>query len=97
MSLDHEVVSAFKDVNEIESIFVLHRDDTTKVFTVVNENSEEISDKIAKLEVELCRRLDLVNFDFNTIARRNRPIQELLGICDPVWSRESYCQHLASI
>lgn len=94
--LDQEIVSAFEGIPEVESVYVLHRGDVLKVFTIVNDDSEQLSDQIYDRELELGRRRSDIHFDFNLVARRNRPIHQLLGSYTPVWERRS-CPQSPSI
>ncbi len=88
LSLNQELARAFQNVREVESVYVFQRENVIEVFTVVVDDTAEVSDRIAEVELALGRSLRSVRFDFNTIARRNRPIQEFLGSCTPMWSRE---------
>ena len=95
-SLDQEIASAFEEISGVEGVYVFHRGDVLKVFTVVNEDSEQLSDQIYDRELELGRRFSDIRFDFNLVARRNRPIHQLLGPYAPVWERQS-CQQSPNI
>ncbi len=88
LSLDQEIAHAFEDVCEVESVYVLRRENVIEVITVVIDDTAEVSDRIAEVELALGRMFRSVRFDFNTIARRGRPTQEFLGLCAPTWSRE---------
>jgi len=88
-TIDQEVASAFAHIPEVESVCVLHRDgDLLRVFTIVNEEDKTVFDQIYDREIDLEDRLASVRFDFNTITRRNRPLQEFLGQNTPTWERE---------
>lgn len=88
-SLGQEIASAFEEIPEVESVYVLHRGDALKVFTPVNEDNEQLSDQIYDRELELGRKRSDIHFDFNLVAKRNRPIHQFLGSYTPVWERRS--------
>ena len=73
-------------VNEVESVFVEPAPRRTgfHVFTIVNERDPEVRAKIYGHEQAIMDEFKNVEFDFRIIARRNRPLTDIItGLGNP--------------
>lgn len=87
-TVDLQVAEAFEDIPQVESVYVVHRDNQKlKVFTVVNEENDVVYSAIHKRELGLLHKWPQALIDFNVITRHNRPVREFLGMKTPVWER----------
>jgi hypothetical protein len=89
-SIESRVAGAFQDIPEVESVYVLRRnEDVFKVFTIVNEEDDAVYRLIFQRELTLLSKLPSTHIDFNVITRHNRPVQEFLGKNSPAWERKA--------
>ena len=83
-----EIAGAFSDIPEVESVYLAQDDHVLSVCIFVNQEDDSAYDKIYDREIELERNAgQRSSFDFRIIARRNRPIQEFVGMTPPAWVR----------
>jgi len=87
--IEDGLAEAFRDIARVESVYLIRRGQAFNVFTIIDNDDEETYDLIYDQERSLIRNFTGVHLDFNVIARRGRPISEIVGANDPVWQRSS--------
>jgi len=85
--IEDRLTEALKVINRVEGIYLIPHGETLTVFTIIDNDDEETYDLIYDQERLLIRRFAGVHFDFNVIARRGRPISEIVGASNPIWQR----------
>jgi len=63
-------------VPEVELVFVSRKDRQFHVWTVVDAFERSVREKIYAHEREIIDEFDSIDFDFNIISRRGRPLDE---------------------
>lgn len=83
------IASFFTEVPEVESVYVAGREmGSLEVINVVNDEDHTVYRRIIARENALLGALPEVDFDFHVMARRNRPVAEMLGEASPTWQRK---------
>lgn len=83
-----ELASAFRDIPEVEAVYLAKDDRVMSVCIFVNEEDDAAYDRIYDREIELEKSAgQRPSLDFRIIARQNRPIQEFVGMTTPAWVR----------
>src|ERR1017187_19684 len=85
--IEDRLVSAFGDVNGVCGVYMLPSGDAVHVCTIIDEDDEQTYEVIYERERSIIRQQSDWHFDFNVIARRGRPVEELVGSSEPVWQR----------
>src|SRR5260370_35254063 len=85
--IETALTEALSVINRVESVYLIPRGETLNVFTVIDNDDEETYDLIYNQERSLIQRFGEVCFDFNVIARRGRPLSEIMGAGNPIWRR----------
>jgi hypothetical protein len=88
LDVKHGICGALSEIGAVESIHVLSGGPVWRVYTVVNDDDDEIFDQIYGREQSIIRSFTDAHFDFNVIVRRGRPVEELLSLGAPAWQRE---------
>ncbi len=101
-SIEDLVTKAMGGIAEVESVYLSPSGSTLNVYTVIDLDDDRVRDSIYDQEAYILKSLadSELCFDFNVIARRGRPIGELVGECSPIWQRSgaaSACHNLTSI
>lgn len=86
-SIEQTIGSAFAGIPAVESVHVSQRDGLYRVFTITADEDEGIFDQIYDQERAIIRQFSGLRFDFNVLARRGRPVHELLTFATPTWER----------
>lgn len=86
--IEDDVAEAFEGMNRLEGVYVVPSGEILRVFTVIDDDDEATYDLIYDRERSLIRRYGGVHFDFNVIARRGRPIAEIVGSTIPIVAAE---------
>lgn len=63
LSLDQEIAHAFEEVCEVDSVYVLHGENFIEIFSVTTEDTADVSDRIAEVELALGKKFSSVRFD----------------------------------
>ena len=87
--IEEELAEAFKLIERVEAIYLVPHGETLTVFTIIDNDDEETYDLIYDRERSLIHNFCGVHFDFNVIARRGRPLSEIVGTNHPVWQRSA--------
>ena len=98
--IEDRLVSAFGDVNGVCGVYMVPSGDAVHVCTIIDEDDEQTYEVIYERERSIIRQQSDWHFDFNVIARRGRPVEELVGSCEPVWQRHeaaTLCPNVTSI
>jgi hypothetical protein len=98
--IEDSLAAAFADVNGVCGVYMLPSGDVVSVFTVIDEDDEQTYGAIYERERSIIRQHSDWHFDFNVIARRGRPVDELVGSFAPVWQRTeaaNLCPSVTSI
>src|SRR5688500_2909666 len=80
---------AFSDIPHVESVFVFNEQDAVRVFTVIDEDDDAAYRGIYEREIEIARQFDPHTIEFRVIARRGRPVEEIVGSRIPAWQRSN--------
>jgi hypothetical protein len=75
-----KVASAFREIPQVEAVFLFQHGDLLRVFTVVNQEDEQVYSRIFKRERELATKFRPRRFDFQIVTRRGQPIEGFLTI-----------------
>lgn len=86
---EEELAEAFKAIDYVEAIYLVPHGETLTVFTIIDNDNEETYDLIYDQERSLIRNFGGVHFDFNVIARRGRPVSDIVGANKPVRQRSA--------
>lgn len=89
MRVEDAIVQKLSAVPEVESLYVINRGSVVRVFAVIDQEVDDVFDAIYDRESSIMRRFSDVSFDFNILARRGRPIDQLVGSETPIWGRSS--------
>lgn len=85
---DSEIASCLRAIPQVEAVYVLHAgEDGLRVLTVVNEENDDVYERIYRKELQVAQSLPSLLFDFTVVARRGRPITSIVGKNPPVWAR----------
>ena len=77
--VEDQLAKAFKAIRRVEGIYLIPHGETSTVFTIIDNDDEETYDLIYEQERSLIHSLGGVHFDFNVVARRGRPVSEIVG------------------
>jgi len=100
LTVEQSIGRAFAGIPAVERVHVFQDGGLLNVFTIVENDDESAFDAIYDQERSIIRQFRDFHFDFNVIARRGRPVQEILSFDAPVWQRgesESPCPNENSI
>jgi hypothetical protein len=85
--IEDSLINAFANVNGVCGVYMVPSGDVVDVFTVIDKDDEETYEAIYERERWITRQRSDLHFDFNVIALRDRPIDEVVRPCAPVWQR----------
>jgi hypothetical protein len=69
------IVENLSLVPAVESVYLSGGGSVVRVHVLINDEEESVFDAIYERESYLMRRFYSVNFDFNVIALRGRPVE----------------------
>jgi hypothetical protein len=75
--LQNAVINTMANVEAVESIFIQPIGSILNIYTIIDADDDEVRDAIYDREAELLRVFENYHFDFNVIARRGRPIEQI--------------------
>jgi hypothetical protein len=81
-----KVASAFREIPQVEAVFLFQHGDLLRVFTVVNQEDDEVYSRILNHESGLKIKFQPTRFDFQIVTRRGQPIEGFLTM-PPAWKR----------
>ena len=87
--IEKALAEALGAISRVEGVYLISRGDILSVFTLIDNDDEETYDLIYNQERSLIHMFSAVCFDFNAIARRGRPVSEIMGDARPIWQSES--------
>jgi len=73
----------------VESVYINQTGSTSRVWTIIDGDDDEVRDTIYKKEKDLINKLPECRFDFQVVARRGRPLDSLLTFTCHEWNRSS--------
>lgn len=90
-----EIESTLGTVSEVEGVYLLPaaRGDGFRVLTVVDRDEDQVYRLIYAQELELARKLPGAQLDFAVIARRGRPVEQVVGEDRPTWEKVAVDEH----
>jgi hypothetical protein len=83
--IEQKIGSSFADISAVERVHVLQDGKCCTVFTIVDDEDEDVLDAIYERERALIHRHAGFSFDFNVVARRGRPLHNILTFSTPGW------------
>jgi hypothetical protein len=87
MNLEQSVGSVLGQIEQVEGVYISIDGELLNVFTVIGDDDEEAYDRIYDRERVVIHQNPTLHFDFNVIARRGRPVTDILGQYAPIWQR----------
>ena len=93
------VGQAFADVDAVEGVYVCGKGPVLRVFTVIDDDSEDVYDRIYEREKRVKRSV-AERVCFSVIARRGRDIGDIVGSCVAVWhppAKTRTCHNVTNI
>ena len=79
---------AFSDIQGVERAYVTHDGDLVAVTTIIDRDDNEATyDSIYDRGRSLIHDHRPLHFDFNVVARRARPVEDIMGADAPAWQR----------
>jgi len=100
MTIEAYIAKAFSDIGGVERVYLDKDGDMVDVLTVIDGDEDEaLYHDIYRREADLMQTLPRVYFNFHVVARRGRPIEELIGRDTPSWQRTNPtpCHNATSI
>jgi hypothetical protein len=96
---DSKIASSLQTIPQVEAVYVLHAGEGgLRVLTVVNDENEDVYERIYRKELQVAESFPSILFDFNVVARRGRAINSIVGNNLPVWARPtSQCPQFKNI
>ena len=96
---DSTIASCLQAIPQVEAVYVFHDgDEGLRVLTVVNEEDEDVYERIYRKELQVAASLPSILFDFNVVSRRGRTVKAIVGDNLPVWARStSECPQFKNI
>ncbi|MGH9609373.1 MAG: hypothetical protein ACRD34_06810 [Bryobacteraceae bacterium] len=89
-SAARQIANTLGAVAEVEGVYLVSGEgEGVRVVTVVDREDDAVYRRIYARELELARKLPGAHFDFSVIARRGRPVEQIVGDTRPVWERSS--------
>lgn len=85
--IEKALAEVFSAIDRVESVYLTTRGEILNVFTVIDNDDEEIYGLIYNRERSLLREFRDVRFDFSVIVRRGHPVCEIMGAANPIWQR----------
>jgi hypothetical protein len=70
--------STFSEVPEIESVFLVNRQNTFLITIIVPTKDYDLEDRISELQLRLMDRFADCLFDFNIVARNGRKATDII-------------------
>jgi hypothetical protein len=78
MAMDTGIARAFSDIEEVERVYVSHDGDLVVVTSLIDKDDNEATyNSIYDRERGLIRDHRPLHFDFNVVARRGRPVEDI--------------------
>lgn len=68
-------------------MYVIPGEEGVCVMTIVDQEDDRVYDLIYAKELQLAREIPGARFDFSVIARRGRPIEQIMGQNRATWER----------
>jgi hypothetical protein len=88
IAIETGIARAFLDIQDVERVYVSHDGDLVVVTTIIDRDDNEATyDNIYDRERDLIRGHRPLHFDFNIVARRGRPVEDIMGADAPAWQR----------
>ncbi len=96
---DSKIASCLQTVPQVEAIYISHAgEEGLRVLTIVNDENEDVYERIYRKELQVAESLPSILFDFSVVARRGRAINSIVGSNLPVWARpKSECPQFKNI
>jgi len=94
------IETAFADIPGVERVYLDGNAELMEVTTVIDSDDDEtLYSRIYQREKALIHEFPAVNFDFHVIARRGRPVEELVGFDVPTWKKatSTSCRNATNI
>ena len=98
-AIDSTIIGHLGAIPEVERVYVIRgAGEGLRVLTIVNEEDDDVYERIYLEEAQIAQNLRSVGFDFSVVARRGGSIDLLMGKNVPIWVRPvSECPQLISI
>lgn len=71
-------VDRLEEIPEVESIYLIRKEDILDIWTIITESNLEVEEKIANVQCEILRIYENLDFDFMIFPRFGSNIDEFL-------------------
>jgi hypothetical protein len=84
------IETAFAGISGVERVYLDGDAGLMEVMTIIDsDDNEDLYSQIYQREKALIHEFPAVNFNFHVIARRGRPVEEVVGFDAPTWEKDT--------